>query len=137
MLRNRWYGPDPSKLLRIYHTLVHSTYEYDSLTYITFVPSRLNILDPIHNFGIHISLRAFPTTSITNIQYLCGELPLHIHRACVILCYSKNVSLLPEHVNYSKFHQDKQSSINMYLCTCIYLRTRKINEITLRAFRSR
>lgn len=109
MVRNRRYSSNPSKLLRIHHTFVRSNFDYSSLAYTTAAPSRLQILDPIHNSGIHISLRAFPTP-ISNLQCLCGKPSLCIRKAYETLCYSKNVSLLSGHINYSIFFQDNQTS---------------------------
>lgn len=72
MLRNRRYCPDPSKLLRIYHTLIRLTFDYGSLAYTTPQLSQLKILDPIHHSGIRISYSYCPYAIFTcrTILYL-------------------------------------------------------------------
>ena len=113
MLRNKTFGPSPHLLLRIYRTLIRSKIDYGATAYLSASNSLLQILDPIHNAGIRIALRAFCTSPINSMQLLCGEPPLEVRRKLLTLKYCLSVANNPSHPNYSLVYKPGCSKISI------------------------
>lgn len=98
MLRNRRFGPDPQRLLFIYRTLLRSILEYGCMAYVDAAPT--TTLDSVHNAGIRIAIRTYPTTPVPEMQILCGEVPLSIRRIFLTLKYCAKIADMHDHINY-------------------------------------
>ncbi|CAF3444092.1 unnamed protein product, partial [Rotaria socialis] len=90
------WGADRRTLHRLYTSLVLSKLNYGSQIYSSATPSRLKMLDPIHNLGIRLVTGAFRSSPVVSLYAESGEHPLELHREELCLSYLFRLNILPD-----------------------------------------
>lgn len=110
MLRNKWFGLSPQRLLSIYRMLLRSIFDYDSMASQNF--STMSIMK--------VAIRAYPTTPIPPMQTLCGETLLIIRRVFPTLKYCVKIANIDDHINYGVFYTSQHIISNIFVQQCLH-----------------
>jgi len=111
ILSHHVWAADTKCLLNIYKSLILQT-NYKPFIYSTPKENLLEILDPIHNEGIRISIGAFRTSPIDSILSYAGELPLKFFREKYILNYVIKRKSTPNHIGYKHVFNNQNTNPN-------------------------
>jgi hypothetical protein len=103
-------GASTKSFITIYKSLISSQIQYGSQIYIRAKKNLLQILDPIHNEGIRLSIEAFRTSPTDSILYYAGELPLNLLKEKYLLYYGIKSKSTPDHIGYNNIFNKKPSN---------------------------
>jgi hypothetical protein len=105
-LSHHTWGVSTKSLITIYKSLILSQIQYGFQIYITAKKNLLQILDPIHNEGIRLSIRAFRTSPTDSILCYAGELPLNLLREKDLLYYGIKTKSTPDYIGYNNIQHN-------------------------------
>jgi hypothetical protein len=98
-----WDG-DRKVMLRLYRSLVRSKVDYGSFVYGSTTKSKLSMMDPIHNIGIHLATGTFHTSSLKSLYAESGEPPLDLWRNILLCgCVAKLATQPTSHLTWCSF----------------------------------
>ena len=91
------WGSDTNMLLKLYRILVRSKLDYGCIVYGSTRKSYLQMLDPIQNQALRISLGAFRTSPIESLEVEANEMPLAVRRQKLAIHFLLKIKANPSH----------------------------------------
>ena len=101
------WGADRKVMLRLYISLVRSKVDYGCIVYGSARKSYLQMLDPVHNKGLRLSLGAFRTSPVESLYVDAHEPYLGARRAKLSLQYAFKIRPLPKHPTHDAVFDNK------------------------------
>ena len=95
MLSHTSWGADRTTLLKLYRSLVRSKLDYGCIIYGSARKSYLQMLDPIHNQGLRLALRAFRTSPVASLYVEADEPSLYSRREKLFLQFAIRLAANP------------------------------------------
>jgi hypothetical protein len=95
VLSGRSWGRDQTVILQLYQLLLCSKGDYGSFVYGFATKSKLSIINPIHNTGIHLATGAYCTNHLGSLYIRCGESPLDLQRNLLLYVYLLKLAAQP------------------------------------------
>ena len=102
------WGADRTTLLKLYRSLVRSKLDYGCMVYGSAAKTSLAKLDPAHNQGLRLSLRAFRSSPVESLHVEAHESPLEIRRDKLALQYILKLKANPENPAFDVFNPKHQ-----------------------------
>ena len=96
MAAKQW-GSDTSMLLRLYRSLIRPKLDYGCIVYGSARKSYVQMLDPIQNQALRISLGAFRTSPIESLEVEANETALAVRRQKLAVQYFLKIKSNPLH----------------------------------------
>ena len=91
------WGSDTNMLLRLYRSLIRPKLDYGCIVYGSARKSYVQMLDPIQNQALRISLGAFRTSPIDSLEVEANETPLSVRRQKLAVQYFLKIKSNPLH----------------------------------------
>ena len=86
------WGADQQTLSHLYRSLIRSKLDYGCIVYGSECGSYLQMLDPIQNHALRLSLGAFRTSPSSSLCVLANEPPLYVRKKKLPIQYSLKLS---------------------------------------------
>ena len=104
---NTEWGGDRKLMLCLYRYLVRSELDYGYIVYWSVHKSYLQMLDPVHNQGLRLCLRAFRTTPVESFYVDAHEPSLGARREKLPLQYASKIRLPLKHPTHDAVSDNK------------------------------
>ena len=95
VLSHTSWGADRTTLLHLYRSLIRSKLDYGSIAYGSARKSYLQMLDTVHNQGLHLALGAFRTSPVSSLNVEADEPSLWLRREKLSLQYAIRLAANP------------------------------------------
>ena len=107
VLSHTSWGADRTTLLHLYRSLIRSKLDYGSIVYGSARKSYLQMLDTVHNQGLHLALGAFRTSPVSSLNVEADEPSLWLRKEKLSLHYAIRLAANPSNLAFEvTFHHN-------------------------------